>query len=104
MLRWTHLEKAVCQSRPAALNHDVPNMNLHVPAEDVDAYGPSPCIGDCLLKQGRCEPHGPALEQGPSEARKRLQKHVVEPIHACLHKSAVQLSTAAATQAWTVKT
>ncbi len=44
------LKEAVHQGRLAALDHDVPNVDLHVPAENMDPNCPGPCIGDCLLE------------------------------------------------------
>lgn len=75
------LEKAVCESRSAALNHDVPNVDLRPPAENMHPNRPGPCMGDRLGKESCREPHWPALEEGPGEACKWLQDYIISSIH-----------------------
>ena len=64
--------------------------DLHEPAQHMGSKRPGPCIGDMLLDVVASCQHGDAKQQAPTEARKRLERRVVQRLQSQVHKCPVE--------------
>ena len=69
--------------------------DLHEPAQHMRSKRPGPCIGEMLLDIIASCKHGDAKQQAPTEARKWLERRVVECLQSQVHKCPVDFKGAA---------